>query len=98
MNIISEYARRYFCNDSYTELSQMIAGFALGLIFGPFSKGIAYFLLFILVYEIALFYYTQDVTPSWRMEARFAISVGSLLGWIIGRWLILRVSIISDLF
>lgn len=98
MNIISEYARRYFCNDSYTEFNQMIVGFALGLLFGPFSKGIAYFLLFLLIYEIVLFYYTQDMTPKWRMEARIAIGVGSLLGWMIGRWLILRVSTIGDLF
>ncbi len=88
-NMIKKYGQKFFCSDSSTELNQIVFSFAIGLLFGPISWGLAYFIAFIIIYEIIVFYITSGLSPKWRFLARLGINAAAILGWIIGRWLVL---------
>ena len=59
----------------------------VGLLFGPISQGIQFFILSIIIYEILIFYFTHDVPPYYRWQLRIFINIMSLIGWIISRYL-----------
>lgn len=69
---------------------QIVSSLAMGILFGALTKTILFSLLFILFFEFAVFHYTQVYPPSVRSEDRFLINLIFLLGWVIGRVLILN--------
>jgi hypothetical protein len=83
-----EQIKNYFCNDNSTDLNQVVTGFTIGLLFGPFSSGFMYFISFAIFYEIVMYYFTEGKSRYWRMVSRISVNCASLLGWICGRWLI----------
>ncbi len=86
---IKKYGKDYFCSETCTEFNEIVISFAYGLIFGSFSYGLIWLIVFIIVYEVYVFYVTKDVPERWRFLARVGINAAALLGWILGRWLIL---------
>lgn len=83
-----EKIKGYFCSSTATDLNQLTIAFVLGLVVGPFSTSIIFRLLFIIVYEVVVFYYTRGLTPYWRLLTRIAINCASLYGYILGKWLL----------
>lgn len=71
-----------------TELVQIVTAFAGGLVFGPYSLGIEWFAAYCIAYEVMLIYATRMVSPWWKLTTRVVVNCASLLGWVIGRWLI----------
>jgi hypothetical protein len=77
-----------FRNPNYTELLQLISAFALGIILSPWSWGFLFFILYVVLYEIAIAIVNHMQYPYWRLEFRCAIVCASVFGFIIGRSLI----------
>lgn len=71
----------------YPVLAQMIVGFAVGLMFSPWSTGIQFVLAFMIVYETLVYVITDGKEPYWNLADRAAIVACYLFGWIIGRYL-----------
>lgn len=72
----------------------LILSFFVGLLTGPFSWGIIWFLMFVTVWEICLCMLTSASKTlgsffCWELESRIAINVAAFLGWILGRYLLL---------
>ncbi len=72
-----------------TELFQLIYGFVMGLILGPLAGNIVFVLLTVVIIEVYTFWSTATLPQPWRFEARVAINLFALIGWVLGRWLIL---------
>ena len=69
----------------YTPALQLLVAFAFSLILAPLSYGIVYFIIFLIVYEIALAWWN-----SWRVlwQMRLAVLAVSVFGFLIGRLLV----------
>jgi len=87
--MIKKYGKMMFCSENSTEFNQLVFSFALGLLFGPMSWGIIYYVIFIIIYEIIVFYVTSGLEPFWRLISRISINSAALIGWMLGRWLVL---------
>ena len=76
----------YFNNPHSTFMVQATFFFAVGVLFGPISNGILWFLLSAIVYEVIFWYFVGSckVVP-WSCHQRIALELVSLVGWIIGR-------------
>lgn len=79
------FVESYFQNPQYTQLMQVIIAFALGVIFSPFSYGFLFFLLYLVVYELAYLFFTRGCCPYWGFLFRGAVIGASILGWLLGR-------------
>jgi hypothetical protein len=64
---------------------QLIFVFGISFLFGPFSMGLLYYILFIIFWEI-LFYY---LCSEWNFIDRALIAISGLLGWFISRMIFL---------
>jgi len=67
------------------ELLQILSAFALGIAFAPWSWGIVYFFIGIVIWEILYYVSVKGSKPFWFLEVRLAIVAASVLGWLIGR-------------
>jgi hypothetical protein len=88
INEIKKYCKSWYCCDSNTEFNQIIIAFTYGLIFGSLSKGLLWFIVFIIIYECFLFYVTDGLKDHWTI--RLVVNLSLLVGWIFGRYLILN--------
>jgi hypothetical protein len=73
-----------------SELFQIVSAFTLGLLFGPLSWGIGYNFLFIIIYELLLFYFTKDYPEVYRVETRIVANLAGICGWILGRYFLCK--------
>lgn len=69
---------------------QIVSSLAMGILFGALSKTILFSLLFIVFFEFLVFHYTSAYPPTVRSEDRFLINLVFVLGWVIGRVLLLN--------
>lgn len=83
---INGLIKNYFCCQVASELRQIVTAFSLGLILGPLSTNLLFKILFIIIYEIILYYYTKHLR--WKCLTRIAITCAGLYGYFLGRWLI----------
>lgn len=76
----------YFNPDGYTSLFQIILAFSVGVIFSPYSSGIFYLIVFILIFEI-VYTYQNGATYNSVDEAflRGGLILAAILGWLLGR-------------
>lgn len=81
--MIDPYLENYFSNTKSTPLFQFIVAFSFGILFSPFSKGLIYTILTILIMEILTFMYCN----TWSVLNRILIIIGSLSGYAIGRFI-----------
>jgi hypothetical protein len=72
---------------SYTELTQLVTTFALGLAFGSSSLSLGWLIVFIIVYEICLFLTLGSNVKYWRGFMRLSLNCAYLLGLLLGDWL-----------
>ena len=83
--------KEYFIRDYNSKLiQQLIYAFFIGLISGPISLGVKYFITFIIIFEIIIFYYTQDLEAGYRSETRIYVNVAAVLGYFISRYIFLN--------
>lgn len=64
---------------------KILIGFLTGLIFSPFSWGLQYYIVTIILFEITVFYLTRNIVIGERFVIRALINYASLSGYIIGR-------------
>lgn len=69
---------------------QIVSSLAMGILFGALTKTILFSLLFIVFFEFLVFNYTSAHPPVVKSQERFLINLVFILGWIIGRVLILN--------
>lgn len=85
---INDKIRGYFCSERSTEFNQIVIAFASGLLLGPFSVSLVTKFIFIIIYEVIIFYYTRHAPKRWRYINRLATNCAGLYGYFLGRWLI----------
>ena len=66
---------------------QSVYGFAFSAFFAPISKGIVSFIIFVIFYELIVFYATRHLQSEYRMEVRVAANVSGIIGWVLSRYL-----------
>lgn len=74
--------------ESYTELTQLVTTFALGLACGSSSLSLGWLIVFIIVYEICFFLTLGSHRKYWRGFMRLGLNCASILGLLLGDWLI----------
>ena len=78
----------YFKTRNSPLLSNAIIAFGISLILARFSDGLVYLILFIIVYELFLYFMTDADPEYWTFQTRIIIIIASLIGFAIGRLLI----------
>ena len=74
--------------DSYTELSQVVVGFTVGLALGSVSPSLGWLIVYIIVYELLLWIFVGRYLTYWRGMVRITLNCATLLGILLGDWLI----------
>ena len=69
----------------FSNLLEFWLGFFIGVVFGPISMGLVYFIISIIVYEAVVFWATKKLKKCYRLDARIIINIGSLIGWLVSR-------------
>ena len=65
---------------------QIVIGFIVGAILGPFSSGFVYLFLFTLLYEAWIFGKTRYYKEPYRYELRVVLTIVGVMGWAMARW------------
>jgi hypothetical protein len=82
------YVFNYLSDDPVTiEVFEIIFSLLFGFILAPFSWNIYSYIIFVIFFEIILFWLTDGLMPYWKMRTRILVNVAALIGWIIGRLL-----------
>ena len=66
---------------------QVVTSFAFGLAFSPFSKGLMFYIIFVVVWELYLFIVHATFKSRYPFLKRIIIIIIGFLGFIIGRYL-----------
>ena len=74
---------------SYSPLGQTITAVGIGILLSPFSAGLIYFIIFIIVYEALYYYWTGGKSTLWGLDTRAGVIFGSIFGWLLGRQFVL---------
>ena len=82
---------KYFQNDSYTPVVQIIISFALGVLLAPLSYGFIYFIIFTIIYELIYYHGTKGEFPYWSTSSRFYINFVYIGAWWLGRLLVKKI-------
>lgn len=85
-------------NKYNTEMFQLITSFTLGVVFGAISLGLMWYFLFIIVYELGYAILTWGVYPFWSFRTRVTVNLLGVIGWVIGRWVYLRLDPLMEPF
>ena len=64
---------------------QAVFSLILGFCCGPFSMGIEYAIIMLIIYEIFIFAITVD--NEYKTESRIVLNIFYFFGWFLGRWL-----------
>ncbi len=88
MSLYNNFGKKYLQSFIETQnkdvVAQLILSFCLGILFAPFTYGFIYYLIFLILYEIILF----AMSKPWNYELRIGVFAFSLIGFIIGRYLV----------
>lgn len=64
-----------------SERIQIFLNFMVGFILAPWSRGLLYYLIFVIIIEVFYYFYQKD----WSFLLRIGMFISSLLGFILGR-------------
>lgn len=84
---VSQVLDSYFFA-SPSHVFSIIYSFVAGLIFSPFSQGIKYFTIYLLLNEFVFAFVTRMRAPYWTIECRSGSVAASFMGFVIGRQLV----------
>ena len=79
---ISSWLQSACRNKNITELDLAFFSFLTGAIFAPFSWGIFYLIIFIIVYELLFYIFSQGEDPYYTPLGRAAIICAAIFGYI----------------
>lgn len=85
-------------NNKNTELFQYIFSFGFGLMFGAISLGFFWLMVFIAIYEVFYAFITEGKSPYWVAYVRINVELLCVIGWMLGRWLMLRLDPVKEIF
>lgn len=81
------FLKKWFCNEKYTPMAQVIIAFVWGVALSPWSSGIFILIWSIILYELAYYIFTHGDPHFYNLSIRPAVISASVLGYIIGRTL-----------
>lgn len=90
----TEYLRY---NPRNTELFQYIVSFCVGVMFGAISLGFVWMLIFLVIYEVYYVFATGGEYPYWVGYSRVSNFLLSIIGWILGRYIMLRLDPVGEI-
>lgn len=73
----------FFNNPNYTPMAQVFVSLIFGLLLSPWSYGLFFLIIFLIVYEFLYYLYS----PYHNLFVRTGVIMSCLLGFIIGRTL-----------
>uniref|UniRef100_A0A6C0BCE0 Uncharacterized protein n=1 Tax=viral metagenome TaxID=1070528 RepID=A0A6C0BCE0_9ZZZZ len=76
---------------------QIISSFASGILFGGLSRSIFFTILFVLAFEFCVIHYSRFYPPEVMTYERVIVNIFFLLGWILGRILMLNETGFEDI-
>lgn len=76
-----------FCNDKNTPMMQVITSFTFGVLLSPWSSGLFFLVVFIIIYEIFYYVFTKGDARYYDSFTRCGVICSSILGYIVGRTL-----------
>ena len=82
---VESFLAGYFINPKVSELANIIISFTVGFILGPTSFGLIYYILFVLLYEILIFWLSKGLPPYGSPFFRAGYIYAGLAGFIAGR-------------
>lgn len=77
---------------------QIFLSLCSGLLFGPLSSSILITIVFVFIYEFALFHYSSFFPPKVKALDRVLCNIFFFFGWILGRKLLLNELGIEGIF
>lgn len=87
-NKVKDYTYSYVCQPEENDLTgQYLISFFVGFIFGPWSWGIIWLLLYFIVYWLVDYIISRNRPNCWNTVGRAGIFFASLLGFIVSRTL-----------
>ena len=82
-NALSINFHDYLCSNNV--LTSIFASFIFAMIFAPWTYGVFWLVIYILVWEIGIYFLSLRYPGCWNIFARAAIIFSSILGFIVGR-------------
>jgi len=80
IQFLTKYNKKQQKTDSLSIEGQIIASFALGVIFGAYTYSILFLILFFIIYELIFFIIYQR----WPIKLRVSIIIAYIIGILIG--------------
>jgi len=74
-----------FCNDKNTVMAQAIVSFAYGILLSPWSQGLFFLIISIIIYEILYYVFTHGNPRYYQVFTRCGVICAAIAGYIIGR-------------
>ena len=79
------FLQSWFCNINYSPMAQFIISIIWGILLSPWSSGLFFLVVFILVYEILYYVFTKGNPLYYNVFVRTSVIYGSIFGYILGR-------------
>lgn len=84
---VSTWLEKYFCNPKNTPMCQVIFSFFIGLLLSPWSYGIFFVVISIIIYELLFYFFTKGNPLYFNSFVRTSVVCSYVLGYITGRTL-----------
>lgn len=83
----ADWLHDWFCNEKYTPMAQVIVSLVWGILLSPWSSGLFFLIVFIIIYEIMYYLFTRGDPKYYDVFVRTAVICAAVLGYILGRTL-----------
>lgn len=78
---------RWFQNEKNTAMVQVLTSFCFGILLSPWSSGLFFLMIYIIIYEILYYIFTKGDPMFYSVFVRTGVIYASILGYIVGRTL-----------
>lgn len=79
--------RWWFCNEKFTPMAQILVSLVWGVLLSPWSSGLFFLVIFIIIYEILYYIFTRGNPLYYNIFTRTGVIYCSIFGYILGRTL-----------
>lgn len=84
---IANWVHHWFCNEKYTPMAQVVVALVWGILLSPWSSGLFFLIVFIIIYEIMVYLFTRADPNYYDVFVRTTVICSTILGYILGRTL-----------
>jgi len=88
MNFVLSIVDKVYRNEHKTPMVHVISAFTFGILLSPWSKGIFFLALFMVLYEISFYLLSRGDPRYYNDLTRVGTMCASFLGFIVGRTII----------